>query len=153
MSLRREGREAAVQYLYSLDQNGGEVSSELPLFWSIHQSGGGARKFAESLLGGLVPRLPEIDERLRGALENWDMARLEVVDRNILRLAVYEMFHCLDTPPIVAINEAIEVAKRLGTPDSPRFVNGVLDRLKGELTRPLRTPAPRPQPEASPSHS
>jgi transcription antitermination protein NusB len=139
MSVRREGREAAVQFLYSLDQNPAPNASELDLFWSIHQAGTAAKAFAEKLVRGLLPRLGEIDQTIKGALEHWDFARLEVVDRNILRLAVYEMFHCFDTPPIVAINEAIEIAKRLGTTDSNRFINGILDRLKNDLKRPLRT--------------
>lgn len=140
-SLRREGREAAVQFLYSLDQNPAPEASRFELFWSVHQAGPGARKFAESLVHGVVAKRKEIDQRLVQALDNWALDRLEVVDRNVLRLAIYEMFFCLDTPPIVAINEAIEVARRLGTPDSPRFVNGVLDELKQQLTRPLRSPA------------
>jgi N utilization substance protein B len=140
-SLRREGREAAVQFLYSLEQNPAPDASNFDLFWTVHQAGPGARQFAESLVHGVVARRAEIDRQLVKALDNWALDRLEVVDRNVLRLAVYEMFFCLETPPIVAINEAIEVARRLGTPDSPRFVNGVLDELKKQLTRPLRTAA------------
>jgi N utilization substance protein B len=152
-SLRREGREAAVQFLYSLDQNPAPEASRFDLFWSVHQAGAGARQFAESLVNGVLSQRRDIDRRLVKALDNWALDRLEVVDRNVLRLAIYEMFFCLDTPPIVAINEAIEVARRLGTPDSPRFVNGVLDRLKQQLTRPLRTgagSAPPREPEAVP---
>jgi N utilization substance protein B len=140
--LRREGREAAVQILYSLDQNPEPAPLRFDLFWSVHQAGPGARQFAESLVHGVQDRRRDIDRQLSSALDNWALDRLEVVDRNVLRLAIYEMFFCPDTPPIVAINEAIEVARRLGTPESPRFVNGVLDRLKKQLTRPLRTPAP-----------
>jgi N utilization substance protein B len=145
MSLRRDGREAAVQFLYSLDQNPAPDGSQLELFWTVHQAGAGAKKFAAQLIAGLRPRLVEIDGKIRSVIENWDFGRLEVVDRNILRVAVYEMFECSETPPIVAINEAIEIAKRLGTPDSPRFVNGVLDKLKAQLTRPLRTVSQKPQ--------
>jgi N utilization substance protein B len=145
--LRREGREAAVQCLYSLDQNPVDAPARFDLFWSVHQAGSGARRFAESLVNGVLAHRPRIDEHLAAALDNWALERLEVVDRNVLRLAAYEMFFCLDTPPIVAINEAIEVARRLGTPESPRFVNGVLDKLKVQLTRPLRTAAePPPSP-------
>ncbi|MFN0130625.1 MAG: transcription antitermination factor NusB [Verrucomicrobiales bacterium] len=141
-SVRREGREAAVQFLYSLDQNPPPDPSRFDLFWSVHQAGPGARKFAESLVHGVLANRQELDQQLAQALAHWSLERLEVVDRNVLRLAAYEMFFCLDTPPIVAINEAIEVARRLGTPDSPRFVNGVLDELKKFLTRPLRSPSP-----------
>ena len=100
-SLRREGREAAVQFLYSLDQNPAPDASGLELFWTVHQAGPGARKFAESLIGGVIARRREVDERLTQALSNWALDRLEVVDRNVLRLAIYEMFFCLETPPIV----------------------------------------------------
>jgi N utilization substance protein B len=144
MSLRRDGREAAVQFLYSLDQNPPPDGSQIELFWSLHQAGPGAKKFAASLLAGLRPKLAEIDALIRPSVDNWEFERLEVVDRNILRLAVYEMFHCPDTPPVVAINEAIEIAKRLGSADSPRFINGVLDRLAARLNRPLRTVADKP---------
>ena len=112
-SLRREGREAAVQFLYSLEQNPAPGASNFDLFWSVHQAGPGARKFAESLVHGVVARRLEIDRHLVKALDNWALDRLEVVDRNVLRLAIYEMFFCLETPPIVAINEAIEVARLL----------------------------------------
>jgi N utilization substance protein B len=141
MSVRRDGREAAVQFLYSLDRNPDPDGSEFELFWTVHEAGPAARSFAEELVRGLLPHLEAIDAAIRGALEHWDFARLEVVDRNILRLAIHEMWHCPETPPVVAINEAIEIAKRLGTPDSARFVNGVLDRIKATLGRPLRTPA------------
>lgn len=143
-SLRREGREAAVQFLYSLEQNPAPSPSRFDLFWSVHQAGAGARAFAESLVHGVLAKRQEIDALLAQALQNWALERLEVVDRNVLRLAAYEMFHCPETPPIVAINEAIEVARHLGTPESPRFVNGVLDELKKHLTRPLRTATSTP---------
>jgi N utilization substance protein B len=80
----------------------------------------------------------ELDDRIRKYAQNFLLERLNVVDRNILRLAIFEMFHNLEVPPIVAINEAIEIAKRLGGQDSGKFVNGVLDKVKLELTRPLR---------------
>jgi transcription antitermination protein NusB len=139
MSPRREGREAAIQLLYSVEANPpGDEPVEFHHFWSLNTAGRIAREFAESLVNGLLPLKDEIDARLVPALENWELHRLETVDRAVLRLAIYEMWYCPDTPPLVAMNEAIELAKRFGTPDSPRFVNGVLDRLKADLTRPLR---------------
>jgi transcription antitermination factor NusB len=85
--------------------------------------------------------LAGVDARIVKFVENFGIARLAAVDRNILRLAIYEMFHCMETPPVVAINEAIEIARKFGGEDSSRFVNGVLDKIKGELTRPLREAA------------
>ena len=81
----------------------------------------------------------ETDERISRYTENYELGRLAVVDRNILRLAIYEMLHRPDIPPVVSINEAIEIAKRFGTEESSRFVNGILDRVKLDLKRPLRT--------------
>jgi transcription antitermination factor NusB len=94
--------------------------------------------FVENLVLGVLEHQAEIDTQIADKLENFTLPRLSTIDRNVLRIAVYEMFHCDDTPPIVAINEAIELAKRFGTEDSGSFVNGMLDRLKDQLTRPLR---------------
>lgn len=96
------------------------------------------QEFAEKLVHGILDHQVEIDKQLSDHLENFTLPRVSTIDRNVLRLAVYEMFHCDDVPPIVAINEAIELAKRFGTEESGRFVNGVLDRLKDQLTRSLR---------------
>jgi N utilization substance protein B len=96
------------------------------------------QKFAEKLVHGIIQHQVEIDKQLVDHLENFTLPRLSTIDRNVLRLAIYEMFYCDDVPPIVAINEAIELAKRFGTEESGGFVNGVLDRLKDQLTRSLR---------------
>jgi transcription antitermination protein NusB len=142
MSKRREGREAAVQFLFSNDLNLGADESDWRAFWSLHTANGFVRKFCMQLVDGVERNREAIDDRIRAVAENYALDRLSTVDRNILRVAVYEMFHCTEVPPIVAINEAIEIAKRFGSEESGRFVNGVLDRLKGDLTRPLRDPAP-----------
>ncbi len=138
MSKRREGRETAVQLLFSKEFLGGAAPEEAGDFFTIHHAKGATREHAESLCQGVVDHLEEIDLRIAPVLENFQMTRLGTVDRNIIRLAVYEMFHCAEVPPVVAINEAIEIAKRFGGPDSGRFVNGVLDRLRGQVERPLR---------------
>jgi transcription antitermination protein NusB len=138
MSKRREGREAAIQYLHQLDIHGDRATDLRPDFWALREATDKVRVFAEALISGVNEHLPELDDRLNRVLQNFKLDRLNVVDRNILRLAVYEMFYCLETPPIVAINEAIEAAKKFGGEDSGGFVNGVLDKIKMELTRPLR---------------
>ena len=89
----------------------------------------------------VIARLPEIDERITKYAANYELNRLAVVDRNILRVAIYEILFNLAVPPVVAINEAIEIAKRFGSEESSKFVNGVLDRVKGEVGRPLREAA------------
>lgn len=138
MSKRREGREAAVQYLYQLDIHGDVTADLRAEFWALREGTDKVRAFAEALVNGVLQHLKEVDQRISKYAQNFVIERLTVVDRNILRLAIFEMFYNLEVPPIVAINEAIEIAKRLGGQDSGKFVNGVLDKVKTELTRPLR---------------
>jgi N utilization substance protein B len=96
------------------------------------------REFAQPLIDGMIAQMPEIDDRIRRYCDNYEFHRISAVDRNVLRLAIYEMLYRDDIPPVVSINEAIELAKTFGGPDSGRFVNGILDRVKDDLTRPLR---------------
>ncbi len=138
MSKRREGREAAVQYLYQLDIHGDPAADLRQDFWLVREATTGVKDFMESLIAGFLTKRVEVDVVLKRHLRNFEVGRLNTVDRNILRLAIYEMFHRLETPPIVAINEAIDLAKKFGGEDSGKFVNGVLDQVKRELTRPLR---------------
>ena len=96
------------------------------------------RLFAEPLIRGTLEKLTELDGKIQHYAKNWDLNRMAVVDRNILRLAVYEMLYRDDIPPVVSINEAVDIAKRFSTDESGRFVNGILDKIKGELMRPAR---------------
>ena len=96
------------------------------------------RLFAEPLIRGALEHRAEADEWIRKFSKNWDLPRIAAVDRNILRLAIYEMLYREDIPPIVSINEAVDIAKRFSTQDSGKFVNGILDSVKGELMRPAR---------------
>ena len=89
----------------------------------------------------MVERRAAIDERIAKYTDNWDLPRIAAVDRNILRLAMYEMLFRDDIPPVVSINEAVDIAKKFSTRESGAFVNGILDRLKTDLTRPSRTAA------------
>lgn len=145
MGKRREGREAAVQYLYQLDLNGdGNAPGDSDAFWALHSGPGKAevtaktRTFAEQLVKGVMAHRDEVDERIKKYTANYELSRLAVVDRNILRMAIYEMLHAPDVAPVVIINEAIEIAKKFGGDKSGGFVNGVLDRIKQELGRPAR---------------
>ena len=139
---RRIARELAVQFLYQFDLSGGALEEALTLFWQaqpeLNESG---RQFAEQLIHGVVERRALIDEKIGKYTENWDLPRIAAVDRNILRLAIYEMLYRDDIPPVVSINEAVDIAKKFSTRESGAFVNGILDRLKADLTRPSRTPA------------
>lgn len=98
----------------------------------------GMREFADGLVRGTLEHLAQIDEELSRVMINWSLHRLAAVDRNLLRMAVYELRYRDDIPPVVSINEAIDIARKFSTAESGKFVNGILDRIKGELSRPLR---------------
>jgi transcription antitermination protein NusB len=138
MGARREGREAAVQFLYQRDLNAGGNAEVLNEFWELRPAVKKVRDFGLAIAQGVMEHQEDIDARIQKAASNYDLHRIAAVDRNILRIAVYEMLFCPDVPPVVSINEAIEIAKRFGSDDSGRFVNGVLDRIRGELTRSAR---------------
>ena len=139
MGLRRDGREAAIQFLYQFDAHKpARMEEALAAFWKQNEEPQNVRDFANDLLRGALEKLPEVDAKIRTLADNWDFERLAVVDRNILRLAIYEMLHRDDIPPIVSINEAVDIAKKFSTQDSGKFVNGILDKVKGELLRPAR---------------
>ena len=138
MGARREGREAAVQFLYQRDLNAGANAETVAEFWEIRPAAKRVRDFGMAIAEGVLANQAAIDERIRQAASNYDLHRIAAVDRNILRIAIFEMLFCPEVPPVVSINEAIEIAKRFGSDESGRFVNGVLDRIRGELTRPAR---------------
>lgn len=154
MGKRREGREAAVQYLYQLDLHGQDLNASVAEFWSLRSGPAQAstaapiRAFAEQLAAGVTQHVAEIDEVIKKYAANYELHRIAAVDRNILRLAIYEMLHCQDVPPVVAINEAIEIAKKFGSDESGRFVNGILDRVRGDVKRPARESGWRPNPRS-----
>lgn len=135
MGVRREGRELALQLLYALDLNPVKTAETLQLFRENPRVAAHVRAFAEELVAGVTANREEIERRITAKSKNWALARMARVDLNILRLAVYELLYRSDIPRNVTINEAIEVAKKFGTEDSPAFVNGVLDEIeKGVAT-------------------
>ena len=138
MSKRREGREAALQLLYSQDTLPKGAKQDVPEFWNLRRTDESVQKHAMALQQGVLANLRQIDAKITVSLENFSFERLSQVDKNILRIAVYEMFHDDKVPPVVSMNEAIEIAKRFGGEDSGRFVNGVLDRLIKDVKRSLR---------------
>jgi N utilization substance protein B len=163
MGKRREARERAVQFLFQHDLNPPEnVDEALNQFWdsqraaAIAEEKGPAtwgeaielpppsadeaavRVFADPLIKGALEHRNEADDLIRKHAKNWELHRIAAVDRNVLRLAIYEMLHRDDIPPVVSINEAVDIAKKFSTQDSGKFVNGVLDKIRGELPRPAR---------------
>ena len=135
---RRKARAYALQILYASDTGGGVDVDAAAAGWGesfeldVDEAG---RAFARSLAGSTVEHLPEVDEIITAASKNWRVERMARVDRNILRLATCELKHFVDVPVKVSINEAVELAKRFGTAESPAFVNGILDRVAAALGR------------------
>jgi transcription antitermination protein NusB len=134
MGRRRKAREVALQFLYQLDQHGDtDPTSHEAEFWARHPVDEQTRAFASELVRGATSRHAEVDTLIAQYTEHWDLDRMAVVDRNILRMAVYELLDRPSVPPRVAINEAIEISKKFGTSESSRFINGILDRVHKEL--------------------
>jgi N utilization substance protein B len=163
MGKRREARERAVQFLFQHDLNPPEKLDEaLEQFWDSQRAAAIAeekspatwgqatelppptadeaavRLFADPLIRGTLENRDEADGVIKKHAKNWELHRIAAVDRNILRLAIYEMLHREDIPPVVSINEAVDIAKKFSTQDSGKFVNGILDKVKDELMRPAR---------------
>jgi N utilization substance protein B len=134
MGKRRKARELALQLLYQLDlQTESSPEPHLDDFWRRHPVDVEVREFTESLIRGTKLHEAKIDELISGYAQNWEIERMAVVDRNILRQGIFELLWGADVPPKVAINEALEVAKKFSTQESSRFINGVLDRIHKEL--------------------
>ena len=127
---RRRARERALQFLFGLDFTDYAWQQAFEGFWSMAPSRPQVRKYAHALVRGVCMNRAALDADIDTAVHNWSPERVGRVERNILRIALYEMRNADDVPAAVAINEAIELAKMYGTDDAPRFVNGVLDRLR-----------------------
>ena len=137
MGKRRKAREVALQLLYQLDvQSASNPEPHLPEFWARHPVDPDVREFALVLIRGTKLHEPKIDEMISQYAQNWELDRMAVVDRNILRQGVFELLWMEDVPPKVAINEALEVAKKFSTHESSRFINGILDRIHKEVRTP-----------------
>ena len=159
---RREARERAVQFLFQHDLNPPEdLDVALEHFWRTQRlaafvdeskptygqvpelpppsvDDAALRLFADPLIRGTLEQRDACDEIIKKHAKNWDLHRIAAVDRNIMRLAIYEMLHRDDIPPVVSINEAVDIAKKFSTEDSGKFVNGILDKVKGDLMRSAR---------------
>ncbi len=146
MTGRHEARLLAVQLLFQRDFNTGDLEEALQDFWDGHAADDRVRRFAEDLVRGVEANRAALDDLLRRCAEHWDVGRMGAVDRNIMRVALYEMHHRADVPPVVSINEAVDLAKEFNGLESGRFVNGILDRARRELGRPARTPGPAAPP-------
>ncbi len=130
--------------LYQADAGQVPISDVIDRFWVDRDVDGEVRTFAERLARGASSRISEIDPLLRSTVDRWRLDRLAIVDRNVLRMAVFELLHETGTPAIVVIDEAIEVAKRFGGEESGQFVNGILDALRKRLESSQPAVAPGP---------
>jgi N utilization substance protein B len=128
--VRRKARERALQFLFGLDFTGYAWDEVVEDFWAVHLTRPSVRRYAERVIRGVCEQRHELDREIADALRNWSPERVGRVERNVLRIALFEMRCIPDVPATVAINEALEVTKRFGADDAPRFVNGVLDRLR-----------------------
>ncbi|GMV93511.1 MAG: hypothetical protein AMXMBFR82_32890 [Candidatus Hydrogenedentota bacterium] len=128
--VRRRARERAVQFLFGLDFTSYDWREVIADFWRVNPSRPGVRDYAEKLIAGVIDQRADLDNAIAATLETWSPGRIGRVERNVLRVAAWEMLYAGDVPRNVAINEAIEVAKRFGTDDAPRFINGILDKIQ-----------------------
>jgi N utilization substance protein B len=149
MGSRRKARECALQMLFAADVAGTRGDQLARMFWSELSDGElepGAQEFATTLALGALAHLEEVDEKIKSRAEHWRISRMALVDRNLLRLAVYEFLH-EHTPRTVIINEALEIARRFSTWEATQFINGILDAIKRDLDR--DSPEPESQADAT----
>lgn len=133
MGKRRFSRELVIQFLYLTEMNEGDLQVQLKNFWENNSCRPEVQSFAEDILNNIFDHKKEIDAWLEKYSDNWTLSRMAVIDRNLLRLAASELMYSKTVPPKVAIDEAVEIAKKFGSEDSPNFINGVLDRILKEL--------------------
>ncbi|MDG1499345.1 MAG: transcription antitermination factor NusB [Planctomycetota bacterium] len=130
MKKRTRARELVLQALYQLDLQGDDFIPEIGNFVSDEEEDASTAQFAIKIAKGVVVEIEVIDNTIRKVAQNWDIERMAVIDRNILRMATHEILHMDEIPPKVSINEAIELGKRFSTKNSGAFINGILDRIK-----------------------
>ncbi len=139
---RRDGRVAALQYLYSWSLNApANLLEDLRYFFENQEKPREHYAFGEELIHGVIEHVADLDARIKGLAHNWDFDRIARIDLAILRVAMFEMIYRKDIPPVVSINEAIDLSKQFSNADAKRFINGILDRLKDQLGRDSRKAA------------
>lgn len=131
---RQKARGHALEFLFGLEFTADEWQGAMKAFWEVFEARATVRAYTETLVAGVQAHKVELDAAIDGALTNWRPERVGRIERNVLRIALFEMLHTEDVPPKVAINEAINLARAYGNDESPGFVNAVLDRLNGART-------------------
>ncbi|HWL16539.1 MAG TPA: transcription antitermination factor NusB [Opitutus sp.] len=136
---RRDGRVAALQYLFAWSMNAPKnLTEDLRLFFENMEHPRDHYAFGDELIHGVIEHVEEIDGRIKTLAHNWEFDRIAKIDLAILRLAMFEMIYRKDIPPVVSINEAIDLSKQFSNADAKRFINGILDRLKDQVGRDAR---------------
>ncbi len=141
MGKRRLSRELTLKFLYQFEFNESDFDEQMASFEERLSCQEEVTQFMEELVGKILQHKSEIDELLQKYSEHWTLDRMTVIDRNILRLGVCELIHSRTIPPKVAINEAVEIAKKYGSEESPDFINGILDRIFKEMNEDLAHPS------------
>jgi len=132
---RRKSRESALQVLYQLNITKQDATTALTRFQEHFLSQGAADDFLRRLVLGVLEHFSELDRLIEKYSENWRLDRINMIDRSILRIALFELLYCEEIPPKVTINEAIDLGKRFGSEDSGSFINGILDRIQNEAVK------------------
>src|ERR1044072_7530644 len=136
---RRDGRVAALQYLYAWSINAPKnLTEDLRVFFENCEEPREHYSFGEELIHGVIEHSAEIDSQIKALAHNWEVDRIAKIGLAILRVAMFEMIYRKDIPPVVSINEAIDLSKEFSNADAKRFINGILDRLKSQLGRDAR---------------
>jgi len=133
MGKRRSSRELALKFLYQSELNEGNVDEQMESFMERNSSKDEIDIFMKELVEAVIKHKKEIDEIVQKFSDNWVLDRMTVIDRNILRIGTCELLFNFSTPPKVAINEAVDIAKKYGNEDSPEFINGILDKIYKEI--------------------
>ncbi len=133
MGQRRKARESALQILYQLEFDPAEVGAAVDSFWKKKKGTAETREYSRWLVDGVLARREDIDAAIQSISEHWRVTRMAVVDRNILRLAAFELLQAGHIAPAIVINEAIEIAKKYSGPEAATFVNGILDALRKKI--------------------
>ena len=133
MGKRRSSRELALKFLYQAELNEGDIDDQMKLFLEQNSSQDEVESFMRELVLAILKQIKKIDEIIQKFSDNWMLDRMTVIDRNILRMGTCELLFNFSTPPKVAINEAVDIAKKYSNEDSPEFINGILDKIYKEV--------------------
>jgi N utilization substance protein B len=139
MGKRRKARESTLQILFQLEFNGSDAESVIRQFWEGKKTAKEVRDYCQWLIKGIISHQEKVDNIIQSASEHWRVSRMPIVDRNILRMAAFELLYEEDVAPAIVINEAIEIAKKFSSEQASTFINGVLDALRKNINEIKKT--------------